>query len=760
MSETSEYELAAEQVFDYFLKELVSGQSPPDLSARIATAWSREQAGLAAASAHSTSSQRVLAQPVQIQLVLAQPVQAQPVQAQPVRARPVRSGQTTAAELVVATLRQPRHTTSLRRNVVAALLALCACGLLALLSWRLVEQDHHLAQRLLELVPLPAQQPPSNHRATQSQISPSEPPLLATNGQPSVATESESPNQADSPPTNETIDGQTQSFPLDSGLASGGPLPVVPAESTASPGDGPRLESQQIVAQIDNRLANLWQGLSITPSERLDHAERAQRISLVLTGRPAINSDSDLEQLISEATDSLPFAQKWADQFVALWLANSRLPKDDARLQAIKKHFASSIYNGRPWNTAPSELLGGTIASGSSGQDTVTSAFISALAGNGNHRMVTAIGSGFLDVNLSCVRCHDASSPASAIDQPAAARSSVQLAERQSVYWSLTAMLQGIDVRTGAEGTRVAVDRQAELLAAGKPLIAYYDLLDGRLQVAEPLLPDGQTWQSMSATAGVPRQALAEWLGQAPAADEATVNQVWEMVFGQPLVSHVPWQVASPAEEQVQTQQAQIQRGELQQLLAQQYLAHGHDLKQLVGWIVRSDALRRQTTQPNRAQWLAASAEQLQQWQLAQANFATGPRPISSTADSSLEKTLLAVLKWREQPESGTVETTLAQPAPSPQSSANPPRPSASEAKQTETTIHQLDFPPASDIALVEHLLASPRLSWENCVEHVAGLTPHRLRSSRIQSLADELLRHHHGDARATLLDLLWAIRH
>ncbi|MEO8270361.1 MAG: DUF1549 domain-containing protein, partial [Aureliella sp.] len=570
--------------------------------------------------------------------------------------------------------------------------------------------------------------------------------------------------QADSTPGNETIDGQAKSFPLDRGLASQGSLPVTSAESTSNVDDLPLLDSQQIVAQIDKRLDHLWQDLSVTPSERLNNAERSQRISLVLTGQPAINTDSDLEQLISEASDSLPFARKWAEQFVALWLSDSRLPSDDARLQALKKHFANNIYDGRPWNTAPRELLSGSIASDSSGQDTVASTFVSALAGDGNHRMVAAIGNGFLDVNISCVRCHEASSPASVIEQPRQALSSAQFAEQQSVYWSLIAMLQGIDVQPDANGTRIAVDGQAELLAAGKPLTAYYDLLDGRLQVAEPGLPDGQAWQATAAADEIPRQALAEWLGQSPAADAATVNQVWKMIFGQSLVSHAPWQDGASAENQ-----AQAQRSELQQLLAQQYRAHGHDLKQLVGWIVRSDALRRKTSQPNRAQWLAASAEQLQQWQLAQANFATGAKPISSTADASLgktdlERTLLTVLQWREHPDNGSATTTLAQPVPS-STPVNPPQSSENAANQLEPPYelaerHQLSFPSTSDIALVDHMLASKRLSWENCVEHVAGLTSQRLPDGRFQSLADELLRYHAGDARATLLDLVWAVQH
>ena len=753
MSETTEYQPADEQVFDYFLKELVSGQSPPDLSARIATAWAREQADLAAPASRSAGSQSAL-----VELV-----QARPVQAQFVQARPVRSGLTTASTSIASAAPQPSTGTSLGRNVIATLLALCASGLLVLLSWRLVEQDRDFAQRLFELKLPQLQNSPSNHEITHSKAGPSE-QLLAANGQPSdgtdtAGTDAASQLEGDSARSREKTDDQPRPFPLDRGLANQESPPVTSTESTASIGDLTLLDSQQIVAQIDKRLARLWQGLSITPNKHLDQAERAQRISLVLTGQPAINSENDLEQLITEATDSLPFARKWAEQFVALWLVDSNLPKDDVRLQALEKHFANSIYDGRPWNNAPRELLSGTIAADSSSQDAITSTFVSALAGNGNHRMVAAIGDSFLDVNLSCIRCHDASLSASGIERPTGTRSPNQVAYRQSEYWSLTAMLQGIDARKDADGRRVAVDRQAQLLAAGKPLTVYYDLIDGRLQAAEARLPDGQAWQAMSPADEVPRQVLAEWLSQTPAADAATVNQVWKMVFGQALIPHTPWQVVSPIERQIQ-----VQRRELQHLLAQQYRAHGYDLKQLVGWIVRSDALRRQTTQPSREQWLAASAEQLQHWQLARENFATGARPTTAPADSSLEKTLLTLLQWREQSSNGSLETTLAQLAPSPASSDKPRQSSTNDAKASEISDklaerRQLDFPPASDVAWVEHMLASQRLSWEKCVEHVAWLVPHRLSNSRFQSLADELLRHHQGDSRSALLDLIWAVR-
>lgn len=758
MNEESQLEPAAEQVFDYFLQELVTGQSPPDLSTRIVAAWAAEQAGLAASPAHLGQTSSELVHPERVQRVLARPLQRGPATIQP----------------KATSIPQSRPTTSLRRNVIAALLALGACGLLTLLSWRLVEQDRDLAQRLLELAQ-PQSHNPSPSTAAQETRPGASPQSLASNGPashnpsaPAASAALPPANSANSTNPRDALEPSSTAFPLDRGLAAESSPSASLSADPLEPVAQPPLDSQQIVAQIDQRLDQIWQELSVTPSERMDDSLRAQRISLMLTGQLPSQTDVDLDRMISQATASLPFARQWADQFVTLWLAGANVPADDLQLQTLKKHFADSIYRDRPWNAAAFELLGGPLATDTLPENSISTTFVSALAGDGNHRLVARIGSSFLDVNLSCVRCHEANPSLLSVDQPGRALPVGHFAERQTVYWSLTAMLQGIDAHNVTGGQRVVVDRQAEQLAAGKALTTYYDLLDGRLQAAEPRLPDGQAWESIS-QAAVPRQALAVWLSQSPTVDAATVNQVWNMVFGQPLVPRAAWQDNAPLEQQAValTQQARTQRLALQQLLTDQYRAHNHDLKQLISWIVRCDAFRRQPTQLNRSQWLAASSEQLQQWQLAQANFATGAKSSPSPTQASLESSLLTLLQLRERSGDGALQTTLAQPAPSlapAESTAQPPAsPPQTNYFDTASGLGErllLDFPPPADVALVEHLLATRRLSWENCVQHVAWLAPHSLPDSRVQYFADELLRQHNGDARAALLDLLWAVKH
>lgn len=826
----------SEQVFDYFLHELISGQPPPDLSRRIAAAWSREQSqqtdpatrsSSASASSTAPAAQSVTARPVCGPITTARASVTAPANAtaqplvgpRPVVAHPIHSGAATQRSKaqdanVQGSVQLPTASQGipLSRQVVAVLLATGACGLLTLLSWQLIDPDRALTQRALELAR-------SELRNLQS-------PPLATPAQP--ASDSSQPPRVIDPPTSNNSSEPAPSSPA---VAADSPLaPASPQESIAQfpldrqpgvrrspPADAlqvgasestPRvaasaLDSHQIVAEIDQHLARVWQELSVAPSPKMNESQRVQKVSLVLTGLPPSAIAGDLDALISEATASLPFARQWADQFVGVWLAGSNLPADEARVQTLRKHFAQYIYEGRPWNATALELLGGPLlaaplASGEpaaealpgggledtaqstanpadhpmrTGLNPIASAFVSALAGDGNHRLVSHIGTNFLDVDLSCARCHDVNTSSLAARWSEAARAAEPAAGHQAMYWSLTAMLQGIDTFAAESGQRVVVDRQAELLAAGKQLTAYYDLIDGRLQAAEPRLPNGQPWETMVG-ANVPRQALAEWLSQSPAMDEATVNQVWCMIFGQPLVSRTPVSLNKLNSHEVfdaGLQSAERQQRELLELLSTQFRAHGHDLKQLVAWVVRSDAFRRQLTHPTRAQWLAASQDELRQWHLTRASFASGAAPADAANNLSLETSLTLILQWREHSSTGA-ETTLAQPAPNFAASPNldsvpqahnPALAGPKDSSPVDELQDGLRLTPhsAAELAFVDRLLATERLSWEDCVEHIVCLTPELQPDNRVQLLADELLRQHKGDARAALLDLLWAVK-
>jgi hypothetical protein len=738
----------SEKIIDSFLEEMLTEQTPPDLSARISAAWLREQ-----------------------QLVLATPVVAPPslqATATPGVLAPSRKPVRRLSKL--RSPRRPRPSVNFQRNVVAVLLATGACGMLAVLGTLWIQQQSK---------PPLAKTQQSELRVEEGTIdNGSAGPLWASNTRPGSPTQSPITPQAVS--GSESIESTGGATPLEidnlpfaldkkpSTTATadvGNTNAILNLPSTTLP---PPLNDVEIVRSIDQRMAQLWRALNVVPTAELPLNARLARVAQRLTNQPVLSdarAKLDMPKLVKELTGTPHFSQFWGEKLVAAWVGRSPLSVDDPRLKLSQHHMAEFISSGRPFNQIAIELLGGPIEARSTapadnqGDTSLSATFVSALAGNGNHRLAARIGSSLLDANITCVRCHDNQSA------EVASGTDVQTqVARQDVYWSLIAVLQGIDVQSGTGQPRVAVDRQSQMLAAGKPLVAYYDLLDGRLQAAQPLLPNGQPWNQhvprAEPNAG-PRAALAHWISQSSALDNALVNQVWRIVFGRPLVPHVTWSGSDPLEPM-----AQRSRRELQLFLAAQFRTHGHDLPRLVGWLVQSNAFSRENIQLNHAQWLDATDEELRRWQLADLNFAAGPLPPPTPEASSLEQSLAAVIQWKGDslPSADSPrDTALAQPVPSLPRSENSRRRQAE--KQTRAAFPGVSYalygelPRAADTAFVSQLLASERLSWAQCVEHIVLLNASNAVSGRVRHLADELLRLRHGDARAALLDLLWAVR-
>ncbi len=693
----------SEQVFDYFLEELVSEQPPPDLSAQIELRWRREQE-------NSGSHTRMRPSTVNPSLVVAELVD-QPV-------------------CNVASFAAPSHrrsSTFSPRNLIAVALAVAACGMFIALSSRLALLDVNDTKLVVEAAD-PGKQLDGQAVASAPHVAP--------------AKASRKPQQ-----TSEALPLDNIPFALDSATVSHSlPNKLIPGSIT-------QLDSQQITLQIDQSLTMIWRELGLTPAPALAATERAQQVARLINGSQAssFSPSTDLNSLVVEATQSLAFARLWSDRFVNVWFARSSLALDDSRLQDLRKETAALIRDELPWNTVPLELLGGDVSSpAAAGENATTSAFVSALSGNGNHRLVARIGNSFLDANLACARCHDSNLVTSD-------KTAVLNFDKQNVYWSLVALLQGLDARSDENGKRVALDRQAQQLASGKRLTTYFDLLDGRLQAAEPQLPDGQAWEAIE-SAQLPRIALAKWLSESEAFDAATVNQVWKVIFGQELAPQV-FASSNNAAFNIAVEK----RRELQLFLARQFRAHGHDLKALVGWIALSQAAGLSRQEINQGDWLNAADSELSRWQLSDLMFAAGPTN-SPTKKDSLEDLLAAVMKWRGSAiGESAAATTLAQPLPnapvSPKRRQQAIQATSQSSMPSQSFVLHGELHSPDELSFVDRLLKSNRLSWDQCVEHVVLLNPDNTANARIKHLADELLRQHSGDARSALLDLLWAVK-
>ncbi len=677
-------ELSEEQVFDSLMQEMLTGQHPPDLSARILAAIAQE-----------TSSE-----PKKVAI-----------------SKSVSCQFSSAATSAVTT-----QSSKSASRVILWLVGIAASLVfgVAALEWINREENaakqgnSNLANGMPDLKQGQADPPPETKIAGREESS-----------------KKSIPNKTDSDqdrPSKETIQAP---FDLDSDIAKlSNPNSAAPTAKPAT-----QLTREQIVEQLNQQLASMWQSMDVTPKSTLSATELAQQIANTLTGQEL--SDKELSELMDEkrqtlntpallarTTKSSAFLQMLSSRLVQQWTGRSASAAD----KALVKSLADRLNSEPRWNVIVGELIGGDVDS----PESLSNQFLGLFAGGENHRLVECLGREFLNEQITCLRCHRRTDGDNSTQN------------QQAAYWSLVAMLKGIEGR--GQGQPVN-DRQPELFISSdknksEPSV-YFELPNGALKQAYAALPDGQTWKATSQAS--PRRALGEWIKSSRQLDKATVNTVWQLVFGRPLM---PRNVSVDAV-------ALEHRAQMLEFLAEQFDLADHDLSQLVGWIVSSRAFALKPDNLTRDQWQSMEQNQIDQWQLADWTFATGVRSQQLPAKRRLQDNLNYVVKWRAD---GKPQPILAQPSPDLKpgkialNSLKSQRPTFS----TSFAVHGLRHTVAEE-SYIDQLLKSQKLTWQERVQHVIGLNQGINVGDDIQLAAKELLQQHSGDARAALLDLLWA---
>ncbi len=692
-------------VFDSLLEEAVTGVRPPDLLARITKIWQQELAGripLPTATHAATASGDLVAPPIVPQVAVT-------------NAAPSATGTgSTGAGATGASTTGPATVPLRRSHAWQVLLVIAASGLL--LTWAVRWQAIFVSDSdTMAVVPAP-----DLNRTDMTNV----PTLDAA----------ESTANNDRKVAQDSVKLELNNVPFanreqpDSKVIASGDLRE----------DAPRLSDVQIVELIDTQLAQLWQKLNVQPTAKLDELRLAQSISKVLTGQElpvsAVAQLSEFkaaerrERVISMAVDSQSFARRWARALVSNWLGGGNLPLDSAPVRRLEEFVASGIAESRPWDQVVSTVL--------SGESNAGDVFVASLAGGGNHRMASRLSGSFLDSSLACVRCHEAKTP-------------VQDVHSQQQYWSLVAMLMGLDARSVEQSDRTAIDKQTEMFVVDKQPNLFFDRPDGTLEAAKFVLPDGTSWQSV-AGATTPRLALAKWVGNSSQSDAAIVNQVWQLALGRPLVasSHLLDDVGL------------VERTELQQFLAQQFRVHGRDLTQLVGWVVRTEAFARDALEIDRSRWLQAEESEIDSWHAAEMTFAARTSLGERAVNGGLENAIAAVVKWNQTSESGS-NTNSANVLAQPNLNPNLKLKNAVKADFTMPAVgYVVHRGRLSDSQrdYIGRLVASDKLSWEQKVEHIVSLSPNQSVTGGVRRMSDELLKSLKNPSEV-LAELLWALQ-
>ncbi|OYW21333.1 MAG: hypothetical protein B7Z55_05890, partial [Planctomycetales bacterium 12-60-4] len=357
--------------------------------------------------------------------------------------------------------------------------------------------------------------------------------------------------------------------------------PVAPEQPDLSGLD----EIERVSRLIDWQLAKAWHDAQITPSPHAEETEWLRRVMLDLAGR--IPTVAEVEQFLADdraakhrlLVDRLLDDGDYVRNFSTVWLnlLIGRSPSPQVDRESFQKFLRMSLAANKPWNVIVAELLS---AEGRTDENGATNYLVAHL--NNKAVPATAITSRlFLGQQLHCAQCHN--HPFNEI--------------QQASFWELNSLFEqtAVVTRNGEPAMRNGA-RKGPAIAAlvsqtekGGPI--YFDSNNGLLKVAFPRF----NGQDVDPAPDVNRRAeLARLLTTTdqPQLAAAFVNRMWAHFFGAGFTT--PVDDMGPHNPPCHP--------EVLNLLRDEFLRSGYDMKLLIRWITATDAYQRgsRVTEGNR----------------------------------------------------------------------------------------------------------------------------------------------------------------
>jgi hypothetical protein len=365
--------------------------------------------------------------------------------------------------------------------------------------------------------------------------------------------------------------------------------PIQPAPpSTESPAAGILPEEGQpepagLIPFIDAHIRNGWTSAGLEPSPIATDSEWIRRVYLDVVGHippeETVDAFLDGRQKRSSVVDRLlqdpGYARNWANVWTNLLVGRQpRTPgvhRDDLE-KFLRDSFAADV----PWNEIVCELVS---AEGTADRNPAANFLLAHL--NQDAVPATALTARlFLGIQVQCTQCHDHPFTKDKQDRFWELNSFFQQTEVVSHALSATATVPTVSVsmETQPEGLPELVSRKV-----GGPI--YYETLRGEMRAAFPVYAGHKIDPSPAVNR---RRELGRLMAQGDDRQLALamVNRTWHHFFGngftRPVDDMGPHN--SPTHPEVLNR------------LAKDFAASGYNLKQLIRWIVATDAYQRAST--------------------------------------------------------------------------------------------------------------------------------------------------------------------
>jgi hypothetical protein len=343
---------------------------------------------------------------------------------------------------------------------------------------------------------------------------------------------------------------------------------------------------------VDAELARGWASAKVEPSPLASDAEFLRRASLDLLGRVPTHDEvehfladeaSDKRaRLVDELLRSEAFAEHWA----SLW--SERLIPDNRKAQRyaadeLETYLRAALADNRSWDRVVVELLGGN----GSLREQPQLAYLGARALRGDNKqdalaeLSSTTARVFLGTRIECAQCHD---------HPYDPEFTREDFWAQAAFFGRTF----VDLERGEGKGKGKVELEIGERGRGELRVDLSEDDDPRkLAIAPRYMGAEQT----TVDSGQRRMLLADAIVVDPRFAEATVGWVWTTLLGRGIVE--PW------DDLLGTSK----RPALLELLASEFRADGHDLRELVRTIVLSQAYQRSSAESGRTPAEIANAE-------------------------------------------------------------------------------------------------------------------------------------------------------
>jgi|SRR5579883_135271 len=328
------------------------------------------------------------------------------------------------------------------------------------------------------------------------------------------------------------------------------------------PGPTQEDDFRSTLRQVDKAFRREWHDKGLALAPRADDLTVARRLSLALTG--SVPSLEEIRQFEAQSPENrlegwanhLLHDRRFADYF-ADRLARAYVGTEDGPLVSYRKRrYLAWLSDELLKNTSYAELVRQMISAQGLNTDKPAVNFIAATYDDNKkapdaEKLAIRVSRAFLGLRLDCAQCHD---------------HFLEPAWKQKHFQAIAAFFgQTKQAATNISDEKKGEYRFEDRVSGGKHKIA----------------PDVPFLPELLPQEGTRREQLAAWVTHKDNIyfARATVNRIWAMMTGRPLLKRIEAQTLD-------------EENPVLDILAKDFAAHGHDLKRLILLIAATEVYR------------------------------------------------------------------------------------------------------------------------------------------------------------------------